>query len=217
MLAALRMYCVRILMSYLSIIKYSFRNSHIIAGDHDVICISTPMTDELSSCNPPRGNHHGGHPPSSPARLPRRQHSDLLQIILEEGDPDRDSIPKVGPYAALVPPTSPWNRLGRDMIGVHTPSGSIISPTLISPKRYKWLHAAHSQQARPEAFNHGVLKLLARYHPRAKSLNPQGRKLKLANHWATMPTLQHELERTFLSDKELFGSPLNCSMSSGIS
>jgi len=32
-----------------------------------------------------------------------------------------------------------------------------------------------------------------------------------------MPTLQKALERTFLSDKELFGSPLNCSMSGGIS
>ena len=103
------------------------------------------------------------------------------------------------------------------MIGVHTPSGAIISPTLISPKRYQWLHAAHSHRAQPEAFNHDLPKLLARYHPRAKSLNPQGRKLKLANHWATMPTLQKALERTFLSDKELFGSPLNCSMSSGIS
>jgi hypothetical protein len=48
-------------------------------------------------------------------------------------------------------------------------------------------------------------------------MNPQDRKLKLANHWTTMPTLQHALERIFLSDKELFGSPLNGSMSGGIS
>ncbi len=47
-------------------------------------------------------------------------------------------------------------------------------------------------------------------------MNPQGRKLKLANHWATMPTLQLALGRTFVSDRELFGSPLNCSMSDGI-
>jgi hypothetical protein len=104
--------------------------------------------------------------------------------------------------------------MGRDMIGAHTPSGSVISPTLISPERYKWLHAVHSQRGRPKAFTHDLLKLLARYHPRAKSLNPQGRKLKIANHWATMPTLQKALERTFIA--ELFGSPLNCSMSSGI-
>jgi len=43
------------------------------------------------------------------------------------------------------------------------------------------------------------------------------RKLQLANHWSTMPTLQQALERTFLAIKELFGSPLNCSMSCGIS
>ena len=114
-------------------------------------------------------------------------------------------------------PTSPWNKMGRDMTGVHTPSGTLISPTLISPERYKWLHRAHSQRARPEAFTQELLKLLAQYHPRAKSLNPRGHKLKLANHWATMPTLQHALERTFLSDKEVFGSPLYCSMSGGIS
>ena len=62
-----------------------------------------------------------------------------------------------------------------------------------------------------------LLHLLASYHPRAKSLNPQGRKLKLTNHWATPPTLQRALERTFLSTTELFGSPLNCSMSSDMS
>ena len=79
------------------------------------------------------------------------------------------------------------------------------------------LHLAHSQRAKPEAFTQDLLKLLARYPPRAKSITPQGRKLKLANHWATMPTIQLALERTFLSDRELFTSPLNCSMSGGIS
>ena len=72
--------------------------------------------------------------------------------------------------------------MGRDIIGVHTPSGYVISPTLISHERYNWLYTAHSQRARLEAFTHDLLKLQARYHPRAKSLNPQGRKLKLANH-----------------------------------
>jgi len=32
-----------------------------------------------------------------------------------------------------------------------------------------------------------------------------------------MPTLHLALERTFLSDRELLASPLNCSMSGGIS
>ena len=48
-------------------------------------------------------------------------------------------------------------------------------------------------------------------------MNPQGRKLKLANHWAIPPTLLQALERTFLTTTENFGSPLNCSMSGGIS
>jgi hypothetical protein len=94
-----------------------------------------------------------------------------------------------------------------DMIGVHTPSGTVISPILISPERHEWLYANQSRLARPEAFPHELLKLLAHYHPRAKSLNPQSRKLKLANHWETLPTLHKGLERTFLTKMELFGAP----------
>jgi len=89
--------------------------------------------------------------------------------------------------------------LGRDMTRVHTPAGTPISPTIISLERYEWLYAAHSQRAHPEAFTHDLLKLLARYHPKAKSLNPQVRKLKLANDWASPPTLQQALEGTFLT------------------
>jgi hypothetical protein len=59
-------------------------------------------------------------------------------------------------------------------------------------------------------------KLLTRYHPWAKSLNPQGRRLKLANHWAIPPTLRIEMENTFLTTTKLFGSPLNCSMTPGM-
>jgi hypothetical protein len=50
-LAALRMYYVRILMSYLSISMNSFRSSHIIVGDFDVRCVSIHMTVRLSSCS----------------------------------------------------------------------------------------------------------------------------------------------------------------------
>ena len=102
------------------------------------------------------------------------------------------------------------------MIGLHNPTGAVISPTLISPERYAWLHAAHSRRKPPENFTHDLLKLLARYHPRAKSLNPQGRKLKLSNHWAIPPLLRAALEQTFHTTTELFGSPLNCPMTEGI-
>jgi hypothetical protein len=68
------------------------------------------------------------------------------------------------------------------MIGVHIPSGAVISPTSISPERYEWLHTAHSRRAHPEDFLQDLLKLLARYRPRGRSINPQGRKLKMTNH-----------------------------------
>ena len=41
--------------------------------------------------------------------------------------------------------------------------------------------------------------------------------LKLTNHWATPPTLQQAMERTFLANTDYFGSPLSCSMFGGIS
>ncbi len=102
--------------------------------------------------SPPKGGKSGEHPPSSPPRPSRRTRCDILQIMLEEEDPYKDSLSRSRPYASLVPPTSPWNRLGRDMIGVHTPSGTGISPTLIFPVRYEWLYAAHSRLTQPEAF-----------------------------------------------------------------
>ena len=178
-----------------------------------------PRPRKRSATQPPsplRAPQARRPPPSSPARPSRRAQTDLLRIIKEEGDPDRDSIPRAGPYASLVPPSSPWNNTARDMIGLHTPSGRVISPTLISPERYKWLHAAHSQKGTTGDFTQDLLQLLARYNPRAKSLNPQGRKLKLANHWAIPPSLRVAMEKTFLTTTELFGSPLNCSMTEGI-
>jgi len=57
---------------------------------------------------------------------------------------------------------------------------------------------------------------MSRYHPKAKTLNPQGQLLKLADHWAIPPRLRQAIESTLLTTTELFGSPLNCSMSDGI-
>jgi hypothetical protein len=106
--------------------------------------------------------------------------------------------------------------MGKNMIGLHIPTGAAISPTLISPERYAWLYAAHSRRHPPENFTQDLLKLFSRCHPRAKSLNPQGRKLKLSKHWA-IPTLPRSaLEQTFLTTTELFGSPLTCPMTEGI-
>jgi hypothetical protein len=63
--------------------------------------------------------------------------SDLLHIITEKGDPEKVSLSRSRIYASLVPPSSPWNILGRHMIRVHTPTGAVVSLTLISPERYE--------------------------------------------------------------------------------
>jgi hypothetical protein len=65
-------------------------------------------------------------------------------------------------------------------------------------------------------FTQDLLGLISCYHPKAKTLNPEGRKLKLANNWAIPPRLRQAIESTFLTTTELFGSLLNCSMSDGI-
>ena len=74
----------------------------------------------------------------------------------------------------------------------------------------------HSRGRHPVDYTQEVTKLLTRYHPRAKSLNPQGRQLQLANHWPIPPALRITQENTFLTFTELFGSPLNCSMAHGM-
>jgi hypothetical protein len=76
------------------------------------------------------------------------------------------------------------------MIGIHNPSGAATSPTLISPQRYAWLHAAHAHLNKGINFLHDLRSIMLRYHPRAATLNPQGRKYKTANQWATPPALQ---------------------------
>jgi len=56
--------------------------------------------------SPPRGSEMAGTPPSSLTCPTRSPHNYLLQIIQEEGAPDRDSIPGSDPYTSLVPSTS---------------------------------------------------------------------------------------------------------------
>ncbi len=54
------------------------------------------------------------------------------------------------------------------------------------------------------------------YHPKAKSLNPQGRSLKLASHWAIPTLLRQALVSTFLTSTGIFSSLLNYTMPDGI-
>jgi hypothetical protein len=102
------------------------------------------------------------------------------------------------------------------MIGIHSPSGATASPTLISPRRYAWLYAAHSAMYPERDFMPDLHELMLRYHPKSEQRNPQGRKLKSKNQFASPPPLQRALERTFLTQTELFAIPLNCSMSQDI-
>jgi len=135
---------------------------------------------------------------------------------MEEGDPYRDSIPILGPYTSLVPPTSPWNTHGKCIIGIRRYTGAAIPPTLLYHERYKWLYATHSRIHKNTEFTQDLLRIMSRYNPKAKFLNPQGRSLKLANHYAIPSRLRHAIESSFLTSTELFGSPLNYSMAHGI-
>ena len=92
------------------------------------------------------------------------------------------------------------------MIGVHNTTGAATSPTLISPQRYAWLHAAHSRQNQGTDFLQDFQSPMLKYHPRAGTVHPQGRKYKPANQWATPPELQRAIELTFRSKSEIFAS-----------
>ena len=102
------------------------------------------------------------------------------------------------------------------MIGVHSHIGVAISPSLMSLERYKWLHETHSRLHNHTDFTHDLLGLMPRYHPKAKTLNPQGRSLKLTNKWVIPPRLCQAIETTFITTTEFFGSSRNCSISDGI-
>ena len=65
-------------------------------------------------------------------------------------------------------------------------------------------------------FHRDLASLMLRYHPRAKSVNPQGNSLDLSNHWSVQLPLTRAIFETFQTDCELFSSPLNCSMESGV-
>jgi hypothetical protein len=129
---------------------------------------------------------------------------------------DRDYILRLGPYTSLVPPTYLWNTHGKCIIDVRNHTRASISLTFLSPERNKWLHETLLRLHITTDFTHDPLRLMPRYHPRAKSLNPQGRLLKLANHWVILAPLRLAIESMFLNTSELFGIPLNCSMSDGI-
>ena len=98
------------------------------------------------------------------------------------------------------------------MIGVHNSNGVAISPTFISLQRYKWLYAAHVRLNHGTDFFQDLKSLMLRYQPRTETINPQGKRYKIANQWATLPTLQLAIQLTFQTRAEIFANPLNCSI-----
>jgi len=67
------------------------------------------------------------------------------------------------------------------MLGVHISNGAATSPTLISPQRYEELDAAHAGLNHGTDFFQDLQSIMLRYHPRAETINPQGRRYKPAN------------------------------------
>ena len=57
---------------------------------------------------------------------------------------------------------------------------------------------------------------MLQYHPRAGTINPQGRRHKPTNQWATLPTLRRAIQLKFQTRAEIFANPLNCLMEPGI-
>ncbi len=154
------------------------------------------MRAKALSSPPPKGGRYGEHPPVSPARPSRCTHNDLLQIILEEGVQTRNPYQEQGP----IPPWPPHISVEPAEQGHYWSSHPVWDNNLSHPALPREIRVAICctlQTSATEAFTHDLFKLLARCRPRANSL-------------------KHALERIFLTNTELFNSPLNCSMTSGI-
>ena len=168
-------------------------------------------TRKRERSTPPRAAHKAPRP-TSPGPPPLRHLSHRCAIVLEEADPDRDTLPRRTPFAALVPPNSAWNTFNTPLVGAHFPSGATASPTLISRERFDWLHRQHAIHTDQRDFLTDFVSLMARYHPRSKALNPQGRSFCTSNQWALPYALHRAIHSCFRTTCELFASPLNCSM-----
>ena len=150
--------------------------------------------------------------PTPPAHCPSLSSRTILEAT--ELNPNLDIDP-TGEYTANLVPDQNQQEQGR--VSIHDPSGRAVSPYCLSLQRYLWLRAQHDRHAPPLADVHQDLaRLLRRYHPRAKTLNPQGAELDLKNHWSVQLPLAEAMYHTFGTECELFSSPLNCSMGEGM-
>ena len=113
-----------------------------------------------------------------------------------------------------APPASSLNPGPTPLYSLHYPDGRIVSPKLLSPERLDWLHTqfiTHSNKP-IDQFPPSLTALLERYHPRASTINPQGRSLDLRNHWAVPGPLMRAIQSSLDTSTELYASPLNCNM-----
>jgi hypothetical protein len=102
------------------------------------------------------------------------------------------------------------------MIGVHHPSGAVVSPTLLSTERYTWLYSQHCKHISSANFVADLTHLMQRYHPRTKLLNPQDIVSKIPNQWAITHNLASACHACFNTTFEICASPLNSFMNSNV-
>ena len=150
---------------------------------------------------------HQTIPPPYPKRLTIHP---TTHISTSPIDPDRDAIP-----AAIQPAYEafllPANQTDIQMVRICDPQGKTVSPKDLTIDRYNFLAEKHAAHSTDRDFHLDLAELLKRYHPKAKTQNPQGRPLNLKNHWALPQSLMHHLTTwTNTPATELFASPLNC-------
>ena len=153
-------------------------------------------------------------PPRSPPPPEPTPLSAVTNIVLDEADPDRDAAPTGHLSLMTAPPASSLNPGPTPLYSLHYPDGRIVSPKLLSPERLDWLHTqfiTHSNKP-IDQFLPSLTALLERYHPRASTINPQGRSLDLRNHWAVPRPLMRAIQSSLDTSTELYASPLNCNM-----
>ena len=159
----------------------------------------------LASTNKPHLHHTP--PPPYPRRLTIHPST---HISTHSINPDRDALPTAAQpvYEAFLVPA---DQSTPQMVRVCDPQGKVVSPKDLTLDRYNFLAEQHATHSANRDFHLDLAELLRRYHPKARTQNPQGRPLDLKNHWALPQILmRHLMAWTGSPPTELFASPLNC-------
>ena len=157
--------------------------------------------------NPQCSQTHQAPSPAYPKRLTIHPNTHISTHAI---DPDRDAVPNPAQhtYEAFLVPA---NQNTPQMVRVCDPQGNAVSTKDLTLERYNFLAEQHATYSSNRNFHLDLAELLRRYHPKAKTQNPQGRPLNLKNHWALPQLLMNHLTKwTNSPSTELFASPLNC-------